>query len=91
MREGALKSSSDWAGQKAHERERLEGMQDLLRSLQQAGVLSLCRVVFGGELIMGRKLSKIAPCSLFEAAKINASASRFRSPTSRIPSLVSTS
>jgi hypothetical protein len=31
MAEGALKSSSDWAGQQAHEIERLEEMQDLLR------------------------------------------------------------
>ena len=57
MREGALKSSSDWAGQKAHKTERLEGMQDLLRRLQQAGVVILCRAVLWGELTIGEMFS----------------------------------
>jgi hypothetical protein len=73
MAEGALKSSSDWAGQKAHEREKRGGMRDLLRRLQQAGVLKLCRVVLWGELTMRRMFSKIKDRSFLEPLKFDAS------------------
>jgi hypothetical protein len=45
MAEGALKSSSDWAGQTAHEAENAGGTKDLLRRLQQVEALFWCRVV----------------------------------------------
>jgi hypothetical protein len=45
-------------------------MQDLLRRLQQVGVVVWCSVAGWRELTMKMMFSKIAPCSLFEAAKI---------------------
>jgi len=71
--EGALKSSSDWAGQKAHETERGGGRRDLPRRLQQAGVFKLCSVVLWRELTMRRTFSKTKDRSFLEPLKFDAS------------------
>ncbi len=81
MLEGALKSSSDWAGQMAHEAESLQGTIDLLRQLQQVERLFWYRgVARAAVLTMKMRLEKIAPFLSWtlKPLKFNASASSLR-------------
>jgi hypothetical protein len=70
MVEGALKSSSDWAGHKAHETRKQGGMQDLLRRLQRVGVVIWCGGAGWREVDMKMMFSKGRSFFSVEAAKI---------------------